>query len=198
METAVKKFTEDEVNIAFELAKKTQQPLLIDFWHTNCKGCQRMDAVTYEDTAVQEYLEQQYILVKYNTGNITKDFSHTFLTSALLWTPAFYIYSPDGAIVRNVSGYLSPNQFITELSIGKAMLLMRRGKATAALELLESLPNPGGYPSLEQERLYWAGAAAFYANHKNFAAVEPYWRKLTEDHPGSSWAEKADFFPPLS
>lgn len=195
METAIKKFTETDVDSAFELARATQKPLLIDFWATNCKGCQRMDAVTYEDASVQAYLDQHYVLVKYHISKITRDFTKAYLPNAVQWAPALYVYSPDGAVVRNVTGYLSPKQFIIELSIGHGAMLMRRGKHAEALELLSNLTMAAAYPVLDQEAMYWAGVASFFANHKDFEDLRPYWRKLLTAYPGSTWAEKADILP---
>lgn len=195
METTIKKFTEADVHSAFELARATQKPVLIDFWNTNCKGCERMDAITYEDASVQEYLDQHYVLVKYHASKISREFSKTYLPNALQWTPALYIYSPDGAVVRNVAGYHSPKQFIIELSIGHGAMLMRKGKHAEALELLSHLTIAAEYPVLDQEAMYWAGVASFFANRKDFRDIVPYWNKLIATYPGSTWAEKADILP---
>jgi thiol-disulfide isomerase/thioredoxin len=195
METSIKKFTGAQIDEAFELARTLQKPVLIDFWANNCKGCQRMDAVTYEDAAVQEYLEENYILVKFHVSQITKDFSKVYIPYGLQWTPALFIYSPDGAVVRNITGYLPPKQFIIELSIGHGAMLMRRGKHAAALALLTNLTAASAYPVLDQETMYWSGVAAFFANRKDFEDTVPYWRKLLNTYPDSTWAEKADFLP---
>jgi thioredoxin-related protein len=195
MDTAVKFFTENSIDDAFELARTIQKPVLIDFWATNCKGCEKMDAVTYKDAAVQEYLEEHYVVVKCHTNKITHDLSKNFLTTALLWSPSFFVYAADGTIVRTIVGYLSPGQFITELSIGKAAFLMRKGKHADALTLLNNLTIASEYPVLDQETMYWEGVAAFYAKQKDFADIAPYWNKLKATYPGSTWAEKADILP---
>ncbi|WP_177192302.1 thioredoxin family protein [Chitinophaga arvensicola] len=195
METLTKKFTETNVDSAFELARAEQKPVLIDFWSTNCKGCQRMDAVTYEDASVQAYLEQHYVLVKYHVSKMNRDFSKVYLPTAIQWTPALYIYSPDGAVIRNITGYLSPRQFIIELSIGQGAAFMRKGKYAEALELLSNLTIAGAYPVLDQEAMYWSGVAAFFGKQKDFRDLVPYWGKLINTYPGSTWAEKADILP---
>ncbi len=195
MQTTVKHFTEHNVDEAFKLARATKKAVLIDFWSVGCKGCQRMEELTYEDESVQEYLEQNYVLVKYNTGNLTKAFSDKYLVHALIWTPALFMYTPDGRVIRQVAGYLSPHQFIAELTLGKAMLQVRIGQPAAAIPLLQELPYSSEYPSLHQEALYWSGVAAFFAARKDFDALVPYWQELRSSYPGSVWAEKADFLP---
>lgn len=195
METAIKHFTGQQVEDAFELAKATQRPLLIDFWADGCKGCQRMDAVTYEDEQVRDYLEQHYVLVKFNVKEVTKAFATKYLTRALIWAPAFFMYAPDGNVLREATGYLPPHQLLPELTIGRALLAMRRGKPADGIPLLKGLVSEDLHPALHQEVLYWLGVAAFFAEGKSFDALVPYWRELRETYPGSVWAERADTFP---
>lgn len=196
METTVKFFTENDTESAFSLAKATQKPVLIDYWATNCKGCEKMNAVTYKDPAVLDYLEEHYVVIKCHVSNITRELSRTLLTTALLWSPSLFVYSPEGVILRTAVGYYTPGQFITELSIGKSALLMRKGKHAAALELLNNLQSAAvAYPALDQERLYWAGVAAYFARSKEFSDIAPYWKTLVEIYPDSIWADKANVLP---
>lgn len=195
MQTAIKHFTGQQVEEAFALAKAEQRPLLIDFWADDCKGCQRMDAVTYEDEQVRDYLEEHYVLVMFNLKEVTKAFATKYLTRALIWAPTFLVYTPDGSILREATGYLPPHQFLAELTIGRALLAMRRGKAADGLSLLNGLITDALHPALHQEVLYWLGVAAFFAEGKSFDALVPYWRELRQTYPDSLWAERADTFP---
>ncbi|MBC9932916.1 thioredoxin family protein [Chitinophaga qingshengii] len=195
METAIKYFTGQQAEAAFELAKTTQRPLLIDIWADNCKGCHKMDTVTYEAEQVREYLEDHYVLVKLNVKEVTKAFTTKYLPHSLVWTPAFFMYAPDGTILREATGYLPPHQFLAELTIGRALLEMRRGKPAAAGILLATLAAETKHPAQHQEVLYWQGVMAFFAGGKSFEALVPYWRELRETYPESLWAERADTFP---
>ncbi|WP_160717432.1 thioredoxin family protein [Chitinophaga solisilvae] len=195
METAVKFFTEQSADEAVALAKESRQPLLIDYWATNCKGCAKMDAVTYEDAAVRAYLEQHYVVLKCHVSNIPKAFADTFLTTAMLWSPSLFIYAPGGPILRTIIGYAAPHYFMTELSLGKAALLIRNRKYQEAIDLLTTLPYAAEYPALHQEALYWCGVAAYFAGPRTFDPILPYWGELRKTYPESVWAEKADLFP---
>lgn len=195
METAIKHFTGQQTEEAFALAKAERRPLLIDFWADGCKGCQRMDTVTYENEQVRDYLDQHYVLVKFNVKEVTKAFTTKYLTRALIWTPAFFMYTPEGDVLREATGYLPPHQFLPELTIGRALLAIRRGKAADAIPLLSGLITGELPPALHQEVLYWLGVAAFFAEGKSFEALAPYWRELRATWPGTLWAERADTFP---
>ncbi|HVI46890.1 MAG TPA: thioredoxin family protein [Chitinophaga sp.] len=194
METAVKFFTERETDEAFALAKALHKPVLIDYWATNCKGCEKMEAVTYQDEEVLEFLADHYVVVKCHVSNIDQKFRQTFLTTALLWSPSLFIYAPDGTILRTMMGYLPPVHFIAQLSIGRVLLLMRTGKHKNALGLLNNIPVDS-YPELDQEAMYLAGVAAFFAGPKEFVDIAPHWKRLRDTYPDSVWAEKASVLP---
>ncbi|NML21430.1 thioredoxin family protein [Pseudoflavitalea sp. G-6-1-2] len=195
MQTAIKFYTESQASEALAAAKATQKPLLIDYWAHNCKGCARMDSLTYEDEQVQEYLSENYIVLKCNVAAVDGAFAKTFLTTAVIWTPSLYIYSPEGVILRTVVGYVSPAQFLTELGIGRAAHQMRRRHFAEAGELLEQLPFAAQYPALHAEAIYWAGIAAFFQHQNSFDHLVGYWADLRKKYPETTWAEKADFIP---
>lgn len=192
MIATVKHYTEDAVEEAFLEAKIQQRPLLIDFWSEGCKGCKKMKLVTYQDAAVQQYLQEEYVLVKYEAAKVDKAFSDDYLSLALAWSPSFYVYAADGTIVRQAIGYLSPGQFIAELSLGKAQWLLRKGQAAAAEELFLEISRTCSYDVLEQEALYLAGVAAFFKERRDVSAVKPNWEALIAKYPHSRWAERAD------
>ena len=195
METAIQFYTESQASEALAVAKASQKPLLIDYWAHNCKGCARMDALTYEDPRVQEYLSEHYVVLKCNIGAVDGVFAKTFLTTAVIWTPSLYIYSPEGVILRTVVGYVSPEQFLTELGIGRASNSMRRRRYAEAGDLLEQLPYAEKYPALHAESIYWNGIASFFQHQNSFDQLVPFWTELRKRYPESTWAEKADFIP---
>ncbi|ASZ11722.1 thioredoxin family protein [Chitinophaga pendula] len=192
MIATLKKYTEDCVEEAFLEAKLQQRPLLIDFWSQGCKGCKKMELVTYQDAEVQRYLQEHYVLVKYEAAKVDKAFSDDYLSLALAWSPSFYVYAPDGTIVRQAVGYLSPGQFIAELSLGKAQWLLRKGQPAAAEELLLRISEESAYDVFKQEALYLAGVAAFFKERRDVSAVGPNWEVLLAKYPSSRWAERAN------
>lgn len=185
-------YTETQIDSAFDEARNKRLPVIIDFWSVGCKGCKKMEDVTYKDLKVINYLQHNYILVKYNSSNRQPGFRNTYTSSPYLWTPTFIIFSNDGSEVRKTTGYLPPDQFINELELGKAMAELRKAKSSDALLTLENLVATSNNQTIKQEALYWAGVAAFYAYGKSLSHLIPYWENLMAKYPESEWAERAD------
>lgn len=185
-------YTETNVDTAFEAARNTRLPVLVDFWSEGCKGCKKMEEVTYPDSRIRQYLAAHFVFVKYNTANRQPGFKNTYITGPHLWTPAFIVFANDGSEVRKVSGYLPPGQFIDEMELGRAMAAIRKAKSPEAIAILEQLYANSENGSIKQEALYWLGVSAFYANKKSVSHLVPYWEKLMSEYPGSAWADRAD------
>lgn len=195
MEVAIRYFTESQAAEARDLSLSARKPMLIDYWATNCKGCERMDALTYEDPLVQEYLSEYYVVLKCHISNISRDFASQFMTTVVLWTPSLFMYAPDGHILRTTVGYASPRHFITELEMGRATLLMRYREYAKALDIYSGIAELCDYPQLQQEALYWSGVAAFFHSRKDLSRLMPYWNTLMTKFPGTIWADKANVLP---
>lgn len=185
-------FTEENISEAFETARQKQLPILIDFWAPGCKGCRKMDISTYQDPKALSYIEDTFIFIKFNVMAKNKVPRGTFHSSAVLWTPCFMVYANDGTEIRKVTGYLSPDQFIDEMDLGRAMALLFKAKARDALNLLEGLSISSSGDTIIQEVLYWCGVAAFFLQQRAPESLYPYWEKLMQEYPGSTWAERAD------
>lgn len=185
-------YTEKEINPAFEIARNKRLPVLVDFWSEGCKGCKKMNEITYQNEDVLHYLKKNFVFVKYNTKNRQPEFRNTYISSPHLWTPAFIVFANDGSEVRKVSGYLPAKQFINEMELGRAMAAIRKAQSPEALRILENLSVNADSDPIAQEALYWAGVSAFYANHRSMKHLVPYWEKLLNQYPESIWAERAD------
>jgi thioredoxin-related protein len=185
-------YKEMQIDEAFAEAKRKQLPVVIDFWSEGCKGCKKMEDVTYKDEATIDYLKLNYVFVKYDTYNKQPGFRNTYTSSPHLWTPTFIIFSNDSSEVRKATGYLPPKQFISELELGKALAQLRKAQSSNALVTLNNLILYSDCDLIKQETLYWAGVAAFYANRKSLEHLIPFWQKLMDEYPGSRWAKRAD------
>lgn len=182
-------FTESQADSAFELARQTQLPVLVDFWVPGCKGCKKMEITTYQHPDIQQYIGNSFVPVKYD---ITNRAAPKLQSSPILWTPTFIVFANDRSEVRKITGYLNDSQFMAEMEIGRALAFLRKAQAQTALKILEALISGNDQQSILPETLYWAGVASYFQNQRNPESLAPYWQKLLVQHPGDAWAQRAD------
>lgn len=182
-------FTEHDTEKAFQLAKRQQKALLVDFWAPGCKGCKKMEITTYKDPETLAYIQENFIFIKYD---ITNRDVPKLKSSPVLWTPTFIFFANDGSEVRKTTGYLNPIQFETEMEIGRAMAFLRKANTQKACDILENFIAKTSDTSFLPEALYWAGVALYFHNRRNAESLVPHWQRLLEEHPENVWAQKAD------
>ena len=62
----INQFTEAEIDEAFQVARKKQLPVLIDFWAPNCKGCKKMELTSYQNPELLSYINSNFVFAKYD------------------------------------------------------------------------------------------------------------------------------------
>lgn len=182
-------FTETETEKAFKLAQQKQQPLLVDFWAPNCKGCKKMVLTTYQNKETLSYIDKHFVFIKYD---ITNRNAPRLNCSPVLWTPTFIIFANDGSEMRKITGYHTNQSFESELEIGRALAFLRKAQSNTALEILETLISTTVSRSSIPEALYWAGVVSYFLNRRDAESLTPYWERLINDYSESIWAEKAN------
>jgi thioredoxin-related protein len=182
-------FTEHDIEKAFQLAKQKQQPVLVDFWAPGCKGCKKMDIVTYQKPETLAYIQENFVFLKYDITN--KDVPR-IQSSPILWTPTFIVFANDGSEVRKTTGYLNPIQFEAEMELGRAMAFLRKANTQKACDILENFITKALDTRFLPEALYWAGVAFYFHNRRNAESLIPHWQRLLLEHPENIWAQKAD------
>ena len=99
-----------DLNSAITTAKNTNKLVLVDVYAPWCGYCKEMDKNTFQNPQVQEKLSN-YVLVKVN-GDENPDFVMKY---QIYGYPTVLILDPDGNIVKTVSGYQEPDDFINML-----------------------------------------------------------------------------------
>ncbi|QRQ63677.1 MULTISPECIES: thioredoxin fold domain-containing protein [Sphingobacterium] len=186
---AINHFTEAETDQAFQLAKRKQLPVLVDFWAPACKGCKKMELVTYQNPEIRKYVDNHFVFVKYD---ITNRNVPKIQSTPILWTPTFIVFANDGSELRKIIGYLDNCQFEAEMEIGRAMAFLRKAQPQAALALLENFIANSTNETFLPEFLYWAGVASFFINKRNPESLIFHWQRLLSDYPESVWAQRSD------
>ncbi len=79
-----------EMNDALSKVKAQKKPILLDFFNPGCIGCQQMDAVTYPDDKVVEFINVKLIPLRVKSDSMpySKDFNVT-------WTPTLITLDQD-------------------------------------------------------------------------------------------------------
>ena len=120
-------------NEAFELQKKAPKKILIDIYTDWCGYCKRMDAHTFTNPQVIEYLNKYYYCVKFNAegkesvtlgeqtfvndGQYGK--SHQFAVAILngkMSYPSIAYFNEETQLLTTVPGYLTPEQILPILA----------------------------------------------------------------------------------
>jgi len=110
-----KKFDE-----GMKLAKQSGKKVLVDVYTDWCSWCKKMDASTYADKKVSEYLSKNYVIIKLNAeANEKITFAGQTMSPAefsqgmgVTGYPATLFLKSDGQAITLLPGYSEANMFI--------------------------------------------------------------------------------------
>ncbi|MBU1087568.1 MAG: thioredoxin family protein [Candidatus Omnitrophica bacterium] len=101
-----------DIDVAQEMAKSENKPILIDFYTEWCGWCKRLDKDTYADPQVQERLNQ-FICVKIDAEK-NKDIAKQYKINGF---PSTVFLKSSGQLIEVVPGYLPPKEFLKLLGV---------------------------------------------------------------------------------
>lgn len=144
-----------------------------------------MDAVTYPDEKVIEFIENNLIplRVAFNTQPLATQFN-------LKWTPTLIILDPEGKEHERIVGFLPPDELIPTLFLGIAKVYFDLEKFDDALEVIEKILNQFPASSVVPETIFLKGVCGYKSSHNPKHLKEAY-EQLQIKHPQSEWAKKA-------
>jgi hypothetical protein len=122
-----------------------------------------MDTVTYPQETVQAVLAQLTIAAKIN---VLED-RETSKRFGAHWTPRFYVLRPGTEVpIRMWSGWLAPESFAAELSLGALEMALSEKRISDALGLAETvLAGPADLERRAEAR-YWKAVATYKSTGK--------------------------------
>lgn len=105
-------------------AKKSGKKILVDVYTDWCSWCKKMDANTYADKKVMEYLNKNFVVIKLNAeANETITYSGQKISPAefsqgmgVSGYPATLFLQSDGQPITLLPGYAEADMFIHVLS----------------------------------------------------------------------------------
>jgi hypothetical protein len=144
-----------------------------------------MGAVTFPDAKVMAFIKQNLIPIRLPHDH--KPLAEQFQVK---WTPALVTLDTEGKEHHRTVGFLSPEELIPSLLLGKAKIDFDHedfAKALVSLEaLLKDYPKSGAAP----EAIFLRGVCGYKSTHTPKPLKEAY-EKLAKDYPDSEWTRRA-------
>src|SRR5690606_4236084 len=115
-----------------------------------------MDAVTYPNSKVVEYLENNVVFFKPRIDH-EPELARRFATA---WTPGLLWLDAEGTPQHRNTGYFEPDEFLAEHLLGAGKVLGGSGDWEGALEQFEELVSQYPKSFAAPAGHYWAGVAS--------------------------------------
>jgi hypothetical protein len=144
-----------------------------------------MDAVTYPDEKVTDYISNKYIALR--LANNAEPYASDFMVK---WTPRIIVFDAAGQIHQSTIGFSSPEEFIPflELALAKADFnLNHLEECKIHLDLiLNNHPNSFSAP----EAVYYKGVTDYKLSGEAGPLKDAY-NTLKDRYPDSEWTQRA-------
>jgi len=176
---------ETDMERALERANSEGRHVLVDFFNPGCIGCKQMDAVTYPDKAVVEFIMDSLIPLRlpYESVPYAADFS-------VKWTPTLIILDASGKEQHRLVGFIGPKELIPSLYLGVAKSWFNSERYDYVSEALERLLKRHPKSHSAPEAIFLMAAATFKSTYDPKPLREAY-DKLAAEFPGHEWTERA-------
>jgi len=144
-----------------------------------------MDAVTYPDKAVIDFMSDKVIALKIssNTLPFVDDFN-------VKWTPTLVTLGADGKEHHRTVGFLGPEELIASLLLGQGKSFFDNDKFPETLNVLEKILTDYPNTDVVPEVIYLRGVSQ-YKNTGDPMPLKAAYELLTRDFPGSEWTKRA-------
>jgi len=147
-------------------------------------GCKKMDAVTYPNKKVVDFITKNVIPVR------VRHDQPPARVYRVEWTPTLVLLDSGGNEVYREEGYLPPEGLIPALMLGLGKVRLAAGQYDQAVSSFNHTASQ--YPKSYEapEAIYFRGVARFKSSHDMTPLKEAY-EKLKAEYPDSVWTEKA-------
>lgn len=95
-------------NEGLAMAKTSDKKVFLHFWTSWCGYCTKMTTETFSDSAVTDYLNENYISIKINTDK-EKALAAKYKVKGL---PTSWFLTDKGEPITSLGGYLPPDKLL--------------------------------------------------------------------------------------
>ena len=184
-------YSNEDIDAAQAHARSTGKAILVDFWSSTCLGCAKLLKTTYTDGAVQTFVREWFVPIKFNTSRTPERFKELNGRVLHMWHPHLLVTDNGLRDARRIVGRVSPNSFIAHLRIALGVIALSRREYSQARDHFSAAADLHAPAEVTAEALYWLGVAE-YRVHGTLGAIEKVWTELSMRFPQSDWAERAD------
>ena len=179
---------ESEMGKALARGKAEQKCVLLDFFSPECIGCKQMDAVTFPETGVSNFITDRMIPLRADVGSrsLASDFR-------VVWTPTLIVLDYYGKEHQRSVGYIPPDEMVASLLLGIGKVSFESDQFNETVIQLNTLLN--GFPrsASAPEALYLRGVARYKSSHA-VGALKDVHQQLLAEYPDSAWTRRAEPF----
>ena len=144
-----------------------------------------MDTVTYPNQSVVDYINKNFIPVRFNVQT-NADVKNKY---RILWAPTILVLDSHGIEYYRFNGFLPPDEFIPQLEFGLGKMALEKQDIKTASAQLKMVVDKYPKSDIAPEAQYWVGVIEYQITHDVNAEVKA-WKKIKEYYPHSIWAKK--------
>lgn len=144
-----------------------------------------MGAVTFPDTRVITFINQNVVPIRLPHDH--KPLADQF---QIKWTPALVTLDTEGKEHHRTVGFLSPEELIPSLLLGKAKIDFDHENFAKAVVTLEDLLKDYPKSTAAPEAIFLRGVCLYKSTH-NPKALKEIYDKLSKDYPDNEWTKRA-------
>jgi hypothetical protein len=177
---------ESEMGKALARGKAEQKCLLLEFFAPECIGCRQMEAVTFADRDVSNFITDRMVALRapVSANPLIADFG-------VAWTPTLVVLDYYGKEHQRTVGYIPPDELVASLLLGIGKVGFNNDQFSEAGIQFNTLLN--GYPqsAAAPEAVYLRGVAR-YKSSREAAALKDTYQQLLAQYPGNEWTRRAE------
>ena len=144
-----------------------------------------MDAVTYPENKVIEFIQKSFIplQVAHDAKPLSADFN-------IKWTPTLITLGLDGKEHHRTVGFLDPDGFIANSLLGIGKYHFDNDRYPEALSFFENIIADYAQNNVVAEAIFLQGVSR-YKNSGDPKPLKEAYESLSSNHPDSEWTQRA-------